>query len=109
MSSDNSPPNSDSVLPMLQQPYHHDLDVMTVDRLTPKGEEPDVELVEFDYGGDIKSNCASQSGNDDLEDDLYWGPKLQPMADHNDCDHSNPNPNCDNTNCNITYSSTHSD
>jgi hypothetical protein len=74
--------NNDSVLPLLQQPYHHDLDVMTVDHLTSNGEEPNehnykftashsnVEgLVEFDYGGDITSNCTSKSSNN--KDDLY--------------------------------------
>ena len=85
--SDNSPPNNDSVLPILQQPYHHDSDAMTVDHLTPNGEEPGEhdyeftasgsnveELTEFDYGGDIRSNHTSQSSTD--EDDLYWGLKL---------------------------------
>ena len=112
--------NNDSVLPLLQQPYHCDLDVMTVNCLTPNGEEPGEcdykfaascsnveELAEFDYRGDIKSNHASQSSDD--KDDLYWGPKLQPTTDHDNCDHSNANPDCDNTNCNITYSSIHSD
>jgi hypothetical protein len=119
MSSDDSPPNNDSVLPTLQQAYHHNSDAMILDRLTLEGEEPGEcdyefgaafsdaeELAEFDYGEDIKSDRASQSSDD--EDDLYWGPKLQPTADRNDCDHSNPNPDRDNTNRNITHSSTHS-
>ena len=119
MSSDDSPPNNDFVLPTLQQPYYHDSDVMTVDRLTPEGEEPgkhdyefaaafsDVEEpAEFNYAEDIKSDRASQISDD--EDDLYWGPKLQPTADHNDCGCSSPNPNRDNTNRNSTYSSAHS-
>src|ERR1700734_2771848 len=67
MSSDDSPPNNDPMLPTLQQAYHHDSDVMILDRLTPEGEEPgghdyefaaafsDVqEPAEFDYGEDVK-------------------------------------------------------
>ena len=53
------------------------------------------------------SDRASQSSDD--KDDLYWDPKLLPTTDHNDCDHSNPDPDCDNNNHNVAYSGIHSD